>query len=226
MHIAVIIPTWQEAATIATCLDQLLPQSPPFDVVVVDGGSTDGTLAIANQYSDRLPLRCLSSPQRGRAAQMNWGAQQSEADVVLFLHADSLLPPLGLAAIRLGIGSRLGGRFRVQLDDDRWPYSLISWGINTRSQITGAFTGDMGIFIRRDYFQQIGGFPDWPLMEDLAIANRLPNACFLPQTIVTSSRRWQQQGPWRTIALMQILRLAFRLGVSPQRLQQWYRSVR
>ncbi len=157
---------------------------------------------------------------------MNWGAQQSEADVVLFLHADSLLPPLGLAAIRLGIGSRLGGRFRVQLDDDRWPYSLISWGINTRSQITGAFTGDMGIFIRRDYFQQIGGFPDWPLMEDLAIANRLPNACFLPQTIVTSSRRWQQQGPWRTIALMQILRLAFRLGVSPQRLQQWYRSVR
>ncbi|NJK72335.1 MAG: glycosyltransferase [Synechococcaceae cyanobacterium SM2_3_60] len=148
VHIAVIIPTWQEATTIATCLDQLVVQIPPFSVVVVDGGSTDATIAIANSYSDRLPLRCVISPQRGRAAQMNWGAQHCDpaAEVLLFLHADSLLPTAGLAAIRDGIGGRLGGRFRVQLDDDRWPYRLISWGINSRSQITGAFTGDMGIY--------------------------------------------------------------------------------
>lgn len=226
MKIDIIIPTWQEESALAACLAALVAQAPPFSVTVVDAGSTDATVAIATQFAAQLPLTILHSPERGRAAQMNWGAAHTQAPLLLFLHADSLLPATGLAEIRNYIGNAVGGRFRVRLDVSEWPYPLISWGINTRSQITGAFTGDMGIFVRRDHFEAIAGFPDLPLMEDLAIASKLPGAVFLPSAIVTSSRRWRQGGVWRTIALMQVLRLGYRLGVAPSRLQQWYRSVR
>ncbi|MDX2272432.1 MAG: TIGR04283 family arsenosugar biosynthesis glycosyltransferase [Cyanobacteriota bacterium] len=231
--IAIIIPTYQEETTLATCLEHLQPQAPPFHVLVVDGGSSDATLSIAQDWRNRLnyPLWVGLAPQRGRAAQMNWGSQQTDAEILLFLHADSHLPPQALSAIQAVMLSPevVGGRFHVRLDSSDWPYPLISWGINSRSRLTGMFTGDMGIFIRRTAFQQLGGYPIQPLMEDLELAGRmgkLGKKVFLPEMIITSSRRWQQKGPWKTVALMQILRASYRLGIPASQLAQWYQTVR
>ncbi len=123
----------------------------------------------------------------------------------------------------------VGGRFEVKLDSAQWPYPLISWGINTRSRLTGYFTGDMGIFVRTSIFQRLEGFPPYPLMEDLEMSGRLKaigRTAFLRGPILTSSRRFQTYGPWRTIGMMQVLRASYRLGVKPEQLVKWYRSAR
>jgi rSAM/selenodomain-associated transferase 2 len=233
LPIGIIIPTYQEQDTLPICLKHLQIQSHPFEVVVADGGSTDLTItqATALQTSLGYPLATGRSPYRGRAAQMNWGAAQTHAEVLLFLHADSVLPPQGLDQIRLALedATVVGGRFRVQLDSCQWPYPFITWGINTRSRLTGAFTGDMGIFLRRAAFETLGGYSLQPLMEDLDLADRmgqLGRKVFLPGRMLTSCRRWQKQGPWRTVALMQLLRAGYRLGISPQILARWYDTVR
>lgn len=230
--IGIIIPTFQEASTITHCLTHLQAQDPPFEVIVADGGSEDQTLTLGRSTpSLTYPCQVLLAPQRGRSAQMNWGVTQTQAEILLFLHADSVLPKNGLEAIRQALTDPdiIGGRFRVKLDDQSWPYPLISWGINTRSHLTGYFTGDMGIFIRRSLFTELGGYWSQPLMEDLDLAGRMQKAgkvVFLSDTIVTSSRRWQKHGPWRTVLWMQVLRTGYRLGISPERLAQWYKIVR
>lgn len=231
--IGIVIPTYQEETTLTSCLRHLEGQSPPFEVMVVDGGSSDRTLALAQDLVPHLTYPCQAglAPQRGRAAQMNWGAQQIQAPILLFLHADSQLPNDGLDQIRSALQDPgvVGGRFQVELDSQAWPYPLITWGINTRSQITGCFTGDMGIFIRRAAFQHLEGYPLQPLMEDLDLSEQMAafgRRVFLPGAIQTSSRRWQQQGPWRTVILMQILRASYRLGVKPDQLARWYRHIR
>lgn len=232
-RIAIVIPTLQEEGTIQACLHQLQDQPPPFEVFVADGGSCDRTLTLTQDLAGQVsyPLHWGQAPQQGRSAQMNWGAAQTQGEILLFLHADSQLPDQGLDLIRESVQDLqvVGGRFQVRLDCERWPYPLISWGINMRSRITGYFTGDMGIFIRRSGFEALGGYPDQPLMEDLELAGRmgsLGQVAFLPGPMITSSRRWQQGGPWRTVALMQILRASYRWGVRPERLAQWYRLIR
>ncbi len=232
-RIAIVIPTLQEEGTIQGCLRQLQDQPPPFEVFVADGGSEDDTLALTQAWASALgyPLGWGRSPHQGRAAQMNWGATQTQGEILLFLHADSQLPDQGLDRIREALRDPqvVGGRFRVRLDCERWPYPLISWGINTRSRITGYFTGDMGIFLRRAEFEALGGYPEQPLMEDLELAGRMGargRVVFVPQPMTTSSRRWQQGGPWRTVALMQILRASYRWGVRPERLARWYQLIR
>jgi rSAM/selenodomain-associated transferase 2 len=231
--IAIVIPTFQEESTIKQCLTHLQAQAPPFEVIVADGGSEDQTLALAQSMTASLsyPCQVLLSPKRGRSAQMNWGATQTQAEILLFLHADSLLPSGGLELMRQALTDPqvVGGRFAVKLDSPNWPYPLISWGINTRSRLTGYFTGDMGIFIRRSLFMELGGYWLHSLMEDLDLAGRMQKAgkvVFLSDPITTSSRRFQKHGPWRTILWMQILRVGYRLGISPERLAQWYQTVR
>ncbi|MEO0853871.1 MAG: TIGR04283 family arsenosugar biosynthesis glycosyltransferase [Cyanobacteria bacterium J06648_11] len=231
--IAIVIPTWQESNTLLRCLQQFERHSPPFDVTVADGGSTDDTLTIAANYLKccSYPLHVTSSPKRGRAAQMNWGAAQTTAEILLFLHADSRLPPDGLQSIREVMTDRdiVGGRFRVRLDANAWPYPAIAWGINARSRLTGLFTGDMGIFVRRQEFEALQGYPDQVLLEDLEFSIRmqaLGKVAFLDAAIETSSRRWQKRGAWRTVALMQCIRYGYHLGISPKRLVQWYANVR
>ncbi|MEO0801790.1 MAG: TIGR04283 family arsenosugar biosynthesis glycosyltransferase [Cyanobacteria bacterium J06642_2] len=231
--IAIVIPTWQEAGTLAACLQQFEQQAPPFEVWVVDGGSTDKTLEIATAYRQGCPyhLQVAITPERGRAAQMNWGALQAQAEILLFLHADSRLPIGGLDSVRQALrdSEAIGGRFRVHLDARTWPYSLIAWGINARSRLTGLFTGDMGIFIRRSAFEQLQGYPQQPLLEDLELSmrmQRLGRVVFLAEAIETSSRRWQQGGAWRTVALMQCIRYGYHLGISADRLARWYATVR
>ncbi|WP_162139098.1 TIGR04283 family arsenosugar biosynthesis glycosyltransferase [Synechococcus sp. PCC 7336] len=233
MSIAIIVPTYQEANTIAACLTHLQYQSSPFETIVADGGSTDDTLASVHRFSQTssYPLKIIECPQQGRAAQMNWAAGTTAADILLFLHADSFLPPRGLDRIRHALQKSdiVGGRFTICLDRHDWPYAAIAWGINLRSRLTGLFTGDMGIFIRRKTFEQLGGYPSQPLLEDLELSRRMGRigrTVFLQERAITSSRRWQKHGPWKTVALMQGIRAGYQLGISPQTLAHWYRNVR
>ncbi|MBD2102943.1 TIGR04283 family arsenosugar biosynthesis glycosyltransferase [Leptolyngbya sp. FACHB-261] len=231
--ISIVIPTYEEALSLPVTLKSLSQQALPFEVFVADGGSSDGTLEVAQQLTSVLPfsLQAGISPERGRAAQMNWGAAQTRAEILLFLHADTHLPQRALERLRGALRDPgvVGGRFALALDAQDWPYPLIAWSSNWRTRLTGICTGDMAIFVRRSVFEQLGGYPQQPLMEDLELSRRLRKLgrlTWLDLPVVTSARRWQQYGPWRTIALMQTLRYAYWVGVEPEQLARWYRQVR
>ena len=186
------------------------------ELVVVDGGSMDESWARAQPWVDRL----ISSPP-GRAQQMNTGAADtafSQADALLFLHADTQLPPDALAAIGQALRERHWGRFDVQLDAPGWRFRMIETMMNGRSRLSGIATGDQAMFVRAEQFHTAGSFPDQALMEDIELSKRLRMqsrpAC-LRQRVRTSARKWQQGGVWRTIFMMWRLRLAYFLGAKP-----------
>lgn len=233
LSVSIIIPTWQEALAIAPCLEHLARQAGPFDVWVVDGQSPDDTAALARRTAAGLPFPCqvVTAPQQGRAAQMNFGAGLAAGDVLLFLHADTRLPDDGLADLRgaLDDPAVIGGHFAVRLDDPGLLYVALGAMINWRSRLSGLFTGDMGMFVRRSAFAELNGFPPLALMEDLAMAKRLRRLgplTTLATPVTTAARRWQQRGLGRTILLMQVLRAGYAVGVSPDRLAGWYRAIR
>ena len=220
--LCIVIPVLDEARTLAARLQALqgLRQRGAC-VVVVDGGSQDDTLAIAGAHADLA----LLAP-RGRASQMNAGAAACPADVWLFLHADTTLPDNADALVRQATSGRFGwGRFDVRIDSPRPLLRLVSTMMNLRSRWTGITTGDQALFVRHDLFAQIGGFPDLPLMEDIAISRRLKRhgrpAC-LTACVTTSARRWERHGVWRTILLMWRLRAAYFLGADPKALAIHY----
>lgn len=225
--IAAIVPTWNEAPRLPPLLDALDACRPALaEVVVVDAGSEDATLEIA---ADR-GCRGMLAP-RGRASQQNAGAAAARAGVLWFLHADTLPPPGATAEILSALeGGAPGGAFRVAFPDgERSRHPLlpaIERGIDLRTRITRTATGDQGIFARRAAFEAIGGFPDWPLFEDVAFFSALrdvgrPAICRGPLT--TSARRWLEEGPARTMARMWLLRLGYLAGVPPERLAGWWR---
>jgi rSAM/selenodomain-associated transferase 2 len=230
MRLAVIIPVLNEAATIDATLARLAPlRERGVALIVADGGSNDGTPARAALRADRV----VSSP-RGRALQMNAGARAesaSGADVLLFLHADTQLPEEAdrIVLRELANSGRCWGRFDVTLDGEGWPLRLVESLMNWRSRLTGIATGDQAIFVERSAFIALDGFAALALMEDIDFcrrAKRLSAPLSLRQRVVTSARRWQQHGVWRTVLLMWWLRLAFFFGADPQRLAQRYRHVR
>ncbi len=221
--LSVIVPTLNEERYIGATLEvlQLLRQR-DVEILVVDGGSADDTIAIATPLSDAV----IEAP-RGRAVQMNAGAAQAIGDVLLFLHADTRLPPNGDQLILDGL-ARSGcdwGRFDVTLTGHHPLLSAVAWLMNRRSRLTGIITGDQAMFVRRHAFQSCGGFPDVALMEDIAISCALkwlgPPLC-LSDRVVTSARHWNQRGAVRTIFLMWWLRLAYFLGVDPANLAKQY----
>ena len=225
MLVSVIIPTLNEAETIERTLSRVR-QARGCEIIVVDGGSDDGTGGRARQYADRL----VSAP-RGRARQMNAGAQEAHGEVMLFLHADTL-PPAQFSELivhALADPDVVGGRFDVSLDAPGWPFRLIGTLINIRSRLTGIATGDQGIFVRRETFAALGGYPEWDLMEDLELSRQLKRvgklAC-LRERVSTSARRWQQHGITRTILLMWSLRLCHFCGISPAWLKAFYADTR
>jgi len=190
-------------------------------VVVVDGGSQDETLAVAREHADLT----LLAP-RGRASQMNAGAAACPADVLLFLHADTVLPDSADVLVRRAtLGPFAWGRFDVRIDSSRRLLRLVGALMNLRSRWSGIATGDQALFVRHDLFQRIGGFPDLPLMEDVAICRLLKQhgrpAC-LRERVTTSARRWERHGAWRTIFLMWRLRAAFFFGADPRELAIQY----
>lgn len=225
--LSVIIPVWNEAAGIVDTLQSLQSlRHAGHELIIVDGGSDDGTVGLARPYCDQV---LVSSP--GRALQMNEGARRARGDWLLFLHADTQLPPDGLAHLKgLPGANSAWGRFDVRLSGDRWLFRVIARFMNLRSRLTGICTGDQGIFVRRDVFEALGGYRPLPLMEDVELSRRLclvSRPRCIPSPVTTDSRRWEKGGVWRTMLLMWQLRWRFWRGESPEALASlWRRDVR
>ncbi len=224
--LSIVIPALNEAAGIEAVLQALQPlRARNIELVLADGGSRDRTAALARPWVDAA----VDAP-RGRALQMNAGAAQARADVLLFLHADTRLPPLAdvlvLQAVNRRGGGACWGRFDVRIEGRPWMLRVVAWLMNLRSRLSGIATGDQAIFVTREAFEQVGGFPVQPLMEDVEISRRLKRlgrpAC-LNARVCTSGRRWEQRGVWRTIVLMWRLRWRYWRGESPARLAEAYR---
>lgn len=222
MRLSIILPVLNEAVGIAACLQSLQAlRARGAALIVVDGGSRDGTPTRARPLADHV----LTSPS-GRARQMNAGAAVARGEVLWFLHADSAIPADADRLILDALADeRLWGRFDVCLSGTARALRIIEWSMNRRSRLTGIATGDQGIFVRREAFERVGGYPDIPLMEDIALSKalkRLSRPVCLRQCLVTSSRRWERDGVWRTVFLMWRLRLAYWLGADPARLARRY----
>ena len=223
MHaVSIVVPVLDEAAAIAAALSPLqAARAAGAEIVVVDGGSRDGTAALAAPLADRV----LVAP-RGRASQMNAGAAAGTRPNLLFLHADTVLPADALVAVEAALRDRAWGRFDVAIDGADPLLAVVAAGMNLRSRLTGIATGDQAIFVRRAAFDSLGGFPAIPLMEDVAFSRAArralgPPAC-LDSRVLTSGRRWERHGVLRTIVLMWRLRLAYALGADPHRLARRY----
>ncbi len=230
MPLTIVVPTLDEGATIESALQRLAPlRARGARVIVVDGGSRDDTAARAAPLADRV----LAAP-RGRALQMNAGAQAEDGaatDALLFLHADTSLPEDADRIIEraLADGAHCWGRFDLRLDAGGWRLRLIETLVNLRSRLTGIATGDQAIFVTRAAFAWLHGFAPLPLMEDVDFssrARRLTRPAALRDRVLTSARRWQRHGVWRTVLLMWRLRLAYFLGADPQALARRYRDAR
>jgi rSAM/selenodomain-associated transferase 2 len=222
-RLSIVVPVLNEAAGIAATLQALARlRERGAEVIVADGGSSDATVALAQPLADRV----LQAP-RGRAQQMNAGAAAARGEALLFLHADTLLPPaadtLVLQALAAGAG---WGRFDVHISGRAWMLRVVAAFMNARSRYTGIATGDQALFVRRALFEQLGGYADQPLMEDIELSRRLlvsgKPAC-LRARVSTSGRRWEARGVWRTIVLMWWLRWRYWRGESPQALARAYR---
>ena len=229
--VAVILPVFNEAAMLRARLPELLEQHQFDEIVVVDGGSTDQSVEVVCKHlppdaSSAWPVLRLAQSERGRARQMNAGAQMAEAEVLLFLHADTTLPPNAAELVRESIrGGYLWGRFDVRLSGRHVLFRVIERLMNWRSAASGIATGDQAVFVRRDAFRMFGGYAPLPLMEDIDLSRRLKWAgqpARRRETVVASSRRWEERGILRTILLMWTLRFLYWVGVSPARLVRWY----
>jgi rSAM/selenodomain-associated transferase 2 len=223
MRLAIVIPALNEAVNLSRLLPDLARGCPGADIVVVDGGSGDDTAAVVA----RLPGPRLLESARGRAVQMNHGAREARGDTLLFLHADTRLPDGAARAIEQTLAEPgvVGGRFDVRFDNERTLFRVIAWFMNTRSRASGICTGDQAIFVRRADFEAVGGYPDIPLMEDIELSRRLKRRGKLRALrlrVTTSARKWEREGPLRTIGLMWALRFLHFCGVAPARLHRWY----
>jgi rSAM/selenodomain-associated transferase 2 len=219
-RLSIIVPTLNEAPGIRAALEALAPlRAHGHEVIVVDGGSNDGTVQLAEGGCDRLV-----SSARGRASQMNTGAAVAAGNALLFLHADTRLPRDAADLVMDALRSNAWGRFDVRIEGGHPLLKLVACTMNLRSRLSGIATGDQALFVRRDAFR---GFPEIPLMEDVAFSKQMkrrgPPAC-LRARVATSGRRWESRGVLRTVVLMWRLRLLYFLGVRPERLARLYES--
>jgi len=223
--LSIIVPVLNEAASIVATLEALAPlRARAAEVIVVDCGSTDGTFALATPLADRV-----IASGRGRAAQMNAGAAIARGNVLLFLHADTRLPPDADRLIIDGLAQsgRRWGRFDVTIEGAHPLLPLVAATMNARSRLTGITTGDQAMFVTREAFTTVGGFPAIALMEDITLARnlkRVSRPLSLRQRVTTSGRRWQKRGVLHTILMMWRLRLAYFFGASPEELARRYNT--
>ncbi len=235
--VSIIIPVLNEADNLAHLFENIYDLNPaPQQIVVVDGGSTDNSVAIVKAFIRNSSIKNQSTiewqiiePSAGRATQMNAGAAQATGDILLFLHADTQLPITAINDISLAMkkadNNYQWGRFDVHLDSHNPILWLVGAMMNGRSRLTSIATGDQAIFISKALFEQIGGYPKQPLMEDIELCKSLKGiakpAC-LSSKVTTSARRWQQHGTLRTIILMWQLRFDYWRGESAESIKKRY----
>lgn len=225
MKISVIIPTFNEGKILRKSLGRL-KKGINLEIIVVDGGSLDKTVTIAKEFTQKIFLTT-----KGRAIQMNEGARHAGGDILLFLHADSVIASGGLGKIvpaMIGLQA-VGGAFQLAFDTDNVLLHMIAWLANLRTSITQVPYGDQGIFISRRTFEKMGGFNEIPIMEDVELAVRMKKEgkiILLKDKILTSPRRWEREGIFFTSLRNRVLMIAYFFGISPQRLANIYRIIR
>ncbi len=228
MTVTVVIPALNERAGLPDTVAQAQAALPAAQIVVADGGSTDGM----RDWALAHPTLMLTDAPRGRGPQMNAGAEKASGDVLLFLHADCLLP--NDAEVQIGAAladpATVGGAFGVCFAEScKASLHRLARLINFRSRLVSEATGDQAIFVRRAAFEAAGGFPAWPLFEDMALVSRLKcqgRFRIVPTAVTISPRRWEAHGVWRTSLLMCLLYVGYKVGVSPKTLKRWFVDVR
>jgi rSAM/selenodomain-associated transferase 2 len=221
LTVSVIVPTLNEEDEIISFLEHTSDLAPRLEVIVADGGSTDSTVRAAGQMA-----RVISAP-RGRGAQMNAGAGEASGDVLWFLHADTRPHPGSIPAMLSALDdeSVVGGAFEYNLDHPSVFFRITENVSNRKNQACGLFFGDMGIFVRREVFERMGGFRELPLMEDMDFCARLKKLgriTIVPLRIETSVRRWLKEGIAKNLVRNWVLQILWKLGVSPHTLARWY----
>ena len=236
--ISVVVPALDEELALPRLLEGLRRQegAPPFEVILADGGSGDRTTALFSEITASWPeprpaSRLVVSARRGRGAQMNAGARAARGDVLIFLHADTLLPPAAMAAVEAALRDRriVGGGFRHQFDERGLILAAISIWATARARLTRVHYGDQAMFVRRTVFEGLGGFQEIPLFEDLRFAQALRRSgrvVTVPVSAVTSARRLRECGVLRTGLQFASLRLRYALGSDPVLLRRGYPDVR
>lgn len=236
--VSIITPILNEADNLAHLFTNINSLNPsPQQVILVDGGSNDDSIRIVRSFINELMLDndCkidwqMTESKAGRALQMNTGAALATGEVLLFLHADTQLPMNAIETISEAMKRAEWGRFDVRIDSRQLMLQLVSQMINWRSKLSGIVTGDQAIFISQSLFEQVGGYPNQALMEDIELCKQLKRkllkgitkpAC-LKSKVITSARRWQQHGTWRTIILMWHLRFDYWRGVSADNIKARY----
>jgi rSAM/selenodomain-associated transferase 2 len=229
MRLAIVVPTLNEEDTVRRNLPAALAVAD--EVIVSDGGSTDATVALARS----LGARVVTGPA-GRGVQLNRGAAEAmagleeAADILLFLHSDTTLPPRGAEAVRAAAARGApGGGFFLRFDADRPMQRLGSWLVNRRTRWLRVPLGDQAQWATRETFEKLGGFPDWPLLEDIHFMHRLrrlPGFTIIEEPVTTGARRFLELGAVRTVAINWSIWLLFLGGVSPHRLARLYRQIR
>jgi len=226
LSLSIVVPMLNEEHAIAATLLALRAGAPDSEIIVVDGGSSDRSLDVADSICD-----LAFTAERGRARQMNAGAARSGGDIIAFVHADTIVPPSFARDIAAAMADErvAGGRFDVRLDDPHPLCVLIGFLMSLRSRVSRTATGDQAIFVRRHIFDSLGGFPDFPICEDLDFARRMKRvgrvAC-LRAKVTASARRWRRGGILRTVFRMWTIRTLYLAGVSPARLARHYSNVR
>jgi rSAM/selenodomain-associated transferase 2 len=221
--VSIVVPTFNEVARIEPCLRRLRSDFPGCELVVVDGGSADGTDELAARHA-----RTIRSAA-GRATQMNAGAAVSSGDILWFIHADCTVPRCAVDLLRRALldPDVVGGGLRLSFDQRSVGLNYLAASSNVRARRLGWIFGDQAMFVRRDVFDSVGGFPMLPLMEDLEmsrILRRRGRLVVLPTVVTASARRLVEQGVWRMTVLMQLLKLQYLLGVDPERIRRRYEA--
>ena len=218
--ISVIVPTYNEEKLLPRCLESIVNQQKECQLIVVDGASEDNTLQVARHYADRVII--LNKPNL--AKQLNAGAEAASGDILLFLHADSFLFPGCLSRLECLPEKIVGGAFTMRLAENRFFFRILSLGGNVFCRFTGIYFGDRGIFVRAAILNQTGGFAELP-MTDVDFSQRLKGqgkTVLLPGPVISSSRKFEKESPWRSLYLIFYALIAFKLKVDPVKIKETY----
>jgi rSAM/selenodomain-associated transferase 2 len=221
--ISVIVPTYNEEKLLPSCLEHVRNQQEQCELIISDGGSTDHTLDIARRYTDII----VKNQAPNLAGQLNAGAALASGEMLLFLHADTILSPNCLSRLRQLPPDVMGGAFTMVVKGERLFYRVLSVGGNLYCRISGTYFGDRGIFVRNHIFQELNGFTHLPIMTDVDFSRRLKTlgkTMLLPGPVITSGRKFDKESPWRTLYLISYALIAFSLNADLQKVKEKYYS--